>query len=58
MTTIQNLDRDQIVLAGMEARMCVLQTAIHLQEQGKQVYVVADVISSHSERGKAAIYQI
>ena len=41
--------RQQIVLIGMETHVCVLQTAIELQQQGKQVFVVADAVSSRSE---------
>lgn len=40
------VDRDQIVVAGIEAHVCVLQTALGLVEAGKQVYVVADAVSS------------
>jgi nicotinamidase-related amidase len=39
---------DQVVIVGMEAHVCVLQTALRLAEQGKQVFVVADAISSRS----------
>lgn len=49
---LQKIDRDQIVLVGMEAHVCVLQTAVRLQEQGKQVYVVADATSSRSNQDK------
>lgn len=42
-------DRPQIVLAGMEAHICVLQTALQLQESGKQVFVVEDAVISRSE---------
>ncbi|MEM6711518.1 MAG: isochorismatase family protein [Pseudomonadota bacterium] len=38
--------RDQIVITGMEAHICVLQTALELQEQGYTVFVVADGVSS------------
>jgi nicotinamidase-related amidase len=38
--------KNQIVLVGMEAHVCVLQTAISLQEQGHQVFVVEDAICS------------
>lgn len=40
--------RDQIVLAGMEAHICILQTALELQAQEYQVYVVADAVLSRN----------
>lgn len=38
--------RDQIVLCGVEAHVCVLQTALELAASGFEVFVVADAISS------------
>lgn len=46
--SLDDLKRDQWVLAGIEAHVCVLQTARDLIEQGKQVVVVNDAISSRS----------
>lgn len=46
-------DRPQIVLAGMETHICVLQTALHLQESGKQVYVVEDAVISRNPANKS-----
>lgn len=40
------LNKEQIVIAGIEAHVCVLQAALGLTEKGKQVFVVADAISS------------
>lgn len=42
-------DRPQIVLAGMEAHICILQTALQLQTSGKQVFVVEDAIISRRD---------
>jgi nicotinamidase-related amidase len=39
-------DRAQVVIAGVEAHVCVLQTALELTEEGKEVYVVADAVGS------------
>jgi nicotinamidase-related amidase len=39
-------ERPQIVIAGIEAHVCVLQTALELTEEGKEVYVVADAVGS------------
>lgn len=41
-------DRKQVVLAGMESHVCVLQTALELQGQGFQVFVVEDAVCSRS----------
>lgn len=43
---IEATGRSQIVIAGMEAHVCVMQTAIELAAAGKQVFLVADAVSS------------
>lgn len=50
----QRLHRDQpqIILAGMEAHICILQTALSLKQAGKQVFVVEDAIVSRSSVNK------
>jgi nicotinamidase-related amidase len=45
-------DRPQIMLAGMETHICVLQTALQLQESGKQVFVVEDAVISRDPANK------
>jgi nicotinamidase-related amidase len=40
------LARKQVVLMGMEAHICIVQTASGLQRWGYQVFVVADAICS------------
>lgn len=40
--------RDQIILAGIETHICILQTAFDFMERGLRVYVVADAVSSRS----------
>jgi nicotinamidase-related amidase len=42
-------DRTQIVLIGTEAHVCLLQTALELLEEGKEIYVVADAVGSRRE---------
>ena len=39
-------DRGQYVMAGAEAHVCVLQTALDLMADGKDVFVVADAVGS------------
>ncbi|MFO7654272.1 MAG: isochorismatase family protein [Candidatus Krumholzibacteriia bacterium] len=40
--------RDQIVLCGIEAHVCVYQTAFDLLRKGKQVAVAADAVTARS----------
>ena len=40
------LQRDQIVLAGIETHICVAQTALDLASRGESVFVVADATAS------------
>lgn len=44
-----NDDRDQIVVAGMETHVCVLQTVLDLIANGFRVHVPADAVASRSE---------
>lgn len=46
-------DKPQIVLTGMEAHICVLQTALDLLGAGKQVFVVEDAIISREDANRA-----
>ncbi len=45
---IQATERQQVVIIGMEAHVCVMQTALQLQMAGKQVFVVADAVASRN----------
>jgi nicotinamidase-related amidase len=45
-----NGERKQIVIVGLEAHICVLQTASGLQQWGYQVFVVEDAVSSRNPR--------
>jgi len=49
-----NLDRKQAVIAGMEAHICVLQTAVNLMEEGFHVFVVTDATSSRTPESEKA----
>jgi nicotinamidase-related amidase len=40
--------REQIVVAGTEAHVCVLHTCLDLLAEGKQVFVVADAVGSRN----------
>lgn len=41
--------RHQVVVAGIEAHVCVLQTALDLLSAGFQVFIPADAVSSRGE---------
>ena len=49
---INSLRPNQVIIVGMEAHVCVLQTAIQLKQQAREVYVVADCVSSRNPADK------
>ena len=49
-TAVSLAQRQQIILCGMESHVCVLQTAIELQQAGYQVFVVEDAVCSRHKR--------
>jgi len=49
--------REQLVVAGCEAHVCVLQTVLGLLEVGRQVYVVSDAVGSRSPDNRLAALQ-
>ena len=55
-STLASQQRQQIILCGMESHVCVLQTAIELQQAGYQVFVVEDAVCSrHKQNHKNAL---
>jgi nicotinamidase-related amidase len=51
--------KKSIVIAGIEAHVCVLQTVIDLLDQKKQVFVVQDAVASRrTESKEAAIHRM
>jgi nicotinamidase-related amidase len=50
------LERKSIVLAGCEAHICLMQTALDLLEDEFEVWVVTDACSSRTERNRDAAY--
>ena len=56
---IASSGRKQIILAGIEAHICVLQTAFLLLQEGYTVFVVADAVCSrHRESYETALERL
>jgi len=49
---LKELKRKQVLIAGIEAHICVYQTAIDLIGLGYEVQIVADAVSSRTEGNK------
>ncbi|MGB0359259.1 MAG: isochorismatase family protein [Litorivicinaceae bacterium] len=45
--------QEQVLVCGMEAHVCVLQTILDLLEAGKQVFVMSDLVASRDGLDKA-----
>lgn len=50
----RKLGRKQAVIAGMEAHICVMQTAVNLMDEGYEVFVVTDATSSRTLESEQA----
>ncbi len=48
--------RNTVVIAGVEAHVCLLQTALELLEEEFEVWVVTDACGSRTERNRDAAY--
>lgn len=53
-TAFRSLGRRQAVLTGMEAHICVVQTAASLVEEGFDVFVVSDATASRTIESEQA----
>ncbi|MCK4752991.1 MAG: hydrolase [Planctomycetes bacterium] len=49
---LKTLNRNQLILCGIETHICVYQTAIELLETKYDVTVVADAVSSRTQENK------
>ena len=49
-TAVQKTHKRQIIICGMESHVCVLQTAMELQAQHYEVYVVEDAITARHKQ--------
>ena len=54
--TAQAAERNMVVIAGCEAHVCLLQTALDLLEDEFEVWVVTDACSSRTERNRDAAF--
>lgn len=45
----RNINRKQVLIAGIETHVCVLQTALDMKEEGFDVFVVVDAVSTRYE---------
>ena len=52
----EDAGRSMIVIAGCEAHVCLMQTALELLEEEFDVWVVTDACSSRSERNRDAAF--
>lgn len=48
-SALEDIRRDQVLLVGMEAHVCVLQTAVSLREKSYKVHVPQDAVCSRTE---------
>jgi nicotinamidase-related amidase len=46
---LSSYKKTQLILIGIEAHVCVLQTAMEMKDAGYEVYVVVDAVSSRNE---------
>jgi isochorismate hydrolase len=59
MEDLSHTQRKQIIIVGMEAHICVLQSALDLITAGYRVYVVADAVCSrHRESYETALSRL
>jgi nicotinamidase-related amidase len=52
-------DRDQVVVCGIEAHVCVMQTALDLLDSGAEVHVVTDAVGSrHAHDREVGLHRL
>jgi nicotinamidase-related amidase len=56
MEALEKVGREQVVLAGIESHVCVLQTALDLVQNGYIPMVVQDCVSSRRQSDMAAAF--
>lgn len=55
-TQAAGAERGMVVLAGCEAHVCLMQTALDLLEEDLEVWVVVDACASRTERNRDAAF--
>ncbi len=53
---IKNLQKKQIIISGIEAHICVLQSALGFKQSGFDVFVVADACASRDDKNAELAY--
>ena len=54
---LKSLNRKQVLIVGIEAHICVYQTAVGLVDLGYEVEVVTDAVSSRTKKNKKIALQ-
>ena len=49
---LQSLQRKQLILVGIEAHICILQTALEAYATGYEIFIVEDAIASRCVNNK------
>ena len=49
---LNSISRSQILLCGIEAHVCIYQTAVDLMKAGKEVHLITDAVSSRTAENK------
>lgn len=52
MSRLSSVNRQQILITGIETHICVYQTAVDLLEQDYEVQLVADAVSSRTQENR------
>lgn len=57
LTRLETLGRRDVIVCGIEAHVCVYQTALDLLDRDYRVWIVADAVSSRTERNREIAIQ-
>jgi nicotinamidase-related amidase len=51
-SALDSLNRKCLIIFGIEAHVCILQTCLHAVEKGYEVHVIADAVSSRTQNNR------